>query len=137
MLRTIRFRQVQVKITGSATAGNEFSFGNQEDLAEAIIDGIETFNAADVPNTETGQPLVTAADSIKLVLYVNEDSNDKERAIPYEPQRATINSGIIRQYRNLVITWPKTRVRVVSNFAATTDTYAMVGVHYHYPKDVI
>lgn len=136
-LRTVRFRTVQVKLTGSATAGSEFTFGNQEDLVGAIVDGIETFNVTDQPFTETGQPVVAAADAIKLCLYVSEDSNDKERAIPYEVQRSTINSGIVREYKNLKISWPKTRVRVCANLATATDQWALIGVHYHYPKDIL
>lgn len=136
MLKTIRFRQVSVLIPGSASAGREFSLGTQQDLVGAIIDGIETYNAADTPATDEGNPVVAAVDSPSLALYVNQESNDKVLAIPYEPSRSTINSGIVRQYDRLKITWEDTRIRVVQAITTVTDTWAVLGVHYHYPKDL-
>ena len=136
-LKTIRFRTVSVMIPGAAAAGREFSLGTQQDLVGAIIDGIETFDVTDTPTTEESNPVVTAADAIKLALYVNQESNDKVLAIPYGPQRATINSGIVREYDRLKITWEDSRIRVVQLIASATDTWAVIGVHYHYPKDLL
>lgn len=136
-METRRYRNIAIRLPATAAAGLEFSLNDQEDLKGAIIDGIETFNDADLSFTEQGLPVVTAADSVKLVCYYAEDSNDKIRAIPYVPQRTAINAGVVRQYKNLRINFPVSRIRVTEALANAAVSFAVVGVHYHYAKDLV
>lgn len=135
-MKTVRFRQVIVEIPAAAAAGREFSLGTQQDLVGAIIDGIETFDITDTPTTADGNPVVTAADAVRLALYVNQESNDKVLAIPYGPSRVAVNSGRVREYDRLRITWEDTRIRVTQVIANVASSWAVIGVHYHYPKDL-
>lgn len=133
---TKRFRTIAVRIPAGSSAGREFSLQEQDDLKGAIIDGIETYNDQDLLANEQGLPIITAADSVKLVTYYVEDSTDRVKAVPYTPQRTAQNAGVIREYRNLVMNFPNSRIRVTQLIANGSDSYALIGVHFHYASDV-
>lgn len=134
-LQTKRFRTIQVRLDAAAGPGRDFSLGDQDDLKDAIIEGIEVFSESDTPATEKGAPVVTDADAIKLALCMVEGSTQKERFIPYWPQRSVINSGIVRRYRDLRPSWPQCSVRVVQALANVGVSYAYIGVHYRLATD--
>lgn len=135
-MKTIRFRTIAVRLEATAAAGQEYSLNDQEDLKTAIIDGIETFTASDTTHSVEGLPVVTDADAVRLCVFYAEDSTDKAKAVPYMPQRSSINSGIVREYDKMVLTFPNCRVRVVETLDGDVQ-YALIGVHYHFPKDIV
>lgn len=135
-LQTKRFRTIQVRLDAAATAGREFSLMDQDDLKDAIIEGIEVFTFTDTPLTDKGAPVVLDGDAVNLALCMVEGSTQKERYIPYFPQRTAINAGVVRRYRDLRPSWPQCVVRVVGDLAATEVSYAYIGVHYRFADDV-
>ncbi len=134
-LQTLRFRSIRIALDATAAAGREFSFLDQDDLKECIVEGIEVFSASDIPITHEGGAVVSDVDAIKLSLCMSEGSTDKERYIPYWPQRVTINAGVVRRYRGLRPSWPQCRIRVVQALAGVTVQYAYVGIHFRYLTD--
>jgi len=135
VIRTKRFRLISIRLDAVASTGREFSFQDQDDLRDAIIDGVETFSEADAPYDQQGNPVVTIADASNLSVCITEGSTDKVRYIPYNPMRTVINGGIVRMYDNLRPTWPQCRIRVNNTLASPIATYALVGVHFHYPGE--
>lgn len=135
VIRTKRFRVISIRLEPAATTGREFSFGDQDDLRDAIIDGVEVFSEADTPYDQNGNPVVTIGDAPNLSVCLTEGSTDKVRYIPYNPMRTVINGGIVRMYDNLRPSWPQCRIRVNSTLGSVIATWALVGVHFHYPGE--
>jgi hypothetical protein len=131
----MRFRLVTVTLPAGALAGSEIPIPDQDDLRQAEIEGIETYNATDLTQGPDGVAVVSAADAIRLVVILADQSNDRVRFMPYQTARVSVLAGETRQFDNWIVTWPQCRIRIVQTLAAVTPTQAVIGVHFRYPSD--
>lgn len=135
-LRTLRFRTVVIQLPTSFAAGNEVTFPDQDDLRDAIIEGIETYSADDSSQTPEAQAVIASALDNRLTVVLADKSNDRVKYLPYRMARAVLMCGQVRQLNAWPITWPQCRIRCVQSLGnASGPVYAMVGVHFRYPSD--
>jgi hypothetical protein len=116
-------------------AGQEITLPDQDDLRDAIIEGIETFTAADIVATPQGLPVISDLLSRGILLTFAEKSNDRVKFLPYHPARAVLLSGQVRQFVGWSITWPQSRARCVAPLNNDEQIYLMIGVHFRYATD--
>lgn len=130
-----RFRLVEVRLPAAMNQGAEIPFPEQNDLRDAIIEGVETFTANDSTQGPSGLPAITAADALDTVLVLSDSSDDRIRNIPYQAGSRALNAGVVLGFRNLRLTWDQCRVRAVTTHASAAENVALIGVHYRYPTD--
>lgn len=135
-LRTLRFRVVTVQLPANFTAGQEIPFPDQDDLRNALIEGIETFTDADQAQTAEGLPVIQDTDAPSVVAIIAQNSNDRVKYLPYRPSRAVLLAGQVRQLAGWVITWPQCRARCVADLNNEAPVNLLFGVHFRYPTDV-
>lgn len=132
---TTRFRLIEVRLPAGANAGAEFALPEQNDLLNAIVEGVETYTAADLTTGPSALPAISQADALDTALVLSDSSDDRVRNIPYQSANRALNGGVILAFRNLRLTWDQCRVRIVANHASAAENVALIGVHYRYPKD--
>lgn len=132
--RSIRSRLIQVNLAPTQPLG-DLSFPDQPDLRGCELLGFETFDVRQLAVAPNGTAIVSAADSLNLVVTIADSSTQKVREIPYASCNRTLNGGLIRAYRDLVPTWEQCSVKVTSPLAAVAGSVALLLVHYRYPSD--
>ena len=132
--RSIRSRLILVNLAATQPLG-DLSFPDQPDLRGCELIGFETFDVRNLAVAPNGVAVVSAADSLNLIVTMADSSTQKVKQVPYSSCNRTLNGGLIRAYRDLLPTWEQCNVKVTAPLAAATASVALILVHYRYPSD--
>lgn len=135
MRPTNRSRAIVVPLINVGT-GLVANFPDQNDLRSAMVLGVETFTSAEQLTSRDGRSVVSPADALNLAVTLVDSSDQKVMDVPYQAFNTILNSGQVRTYRDLVLTWEQCTLRNVAPLSTDTSS-ALVMVSYALAGDVI
>lgn len=119
---------VELPLGSSAATGSQINFQDIPQLRNKTVVAVEAFTATQLSNGPSGLPVVSAADSLDLLVTLSVNANENVYQVPYYKLISSLNGGFVTGLDELKIDVTKSYVQLVAG--VTTGTTCVFLFYY-------
>lgn len=128
-----RSQIAEAVFTGTPAVGKKYPFTQIPNISRnnIVIYGMEVFTASQLTVTPSGKTIITAANSLNVVItFVDNKNVERIFQIPYSALVSSSNGGFIRMVKPFLLNLTKCYVQLVG--AGTVATSEAIAVNFYY-----